>query len=177
MSYVIRRHQQLLKPLIRIPHFHTIIDLQRPQRLNLIMQMACQRLRKSLDQLLHLLTVKTPGFACLCILVKHIEPRREGAVLLDILLHQPLYARNGLDAREKFGFLGVVVVVHGFAPALAVGEEVADSGGIGGGDVGRLEEYGVEATDHAVVGEGHLRRDVVCGVRGLGRVRLGTCRY
>jgi hypothetical protein len=167
-SHIIRRHQTLLQPLIRLPHLLTIILIQRPQRLNLIPQMLGQRPSEGIDQPPQFLPVVLQGGARPRVLLEGVKPRGERAVLLDVLRHEALDAGDGLDGGEEDGFFGVVVVVHRFGPAEAVGQEVADGGGRGGGEVRRLEVDGVQAADDAVVGEGHLRGDVGGGVGCLG---------
>jgi hypothetical protein len=49
-------------------------------------------------------------------------------VLLDVLLHDALDMCDLLNAREENRFFGIVVMVHGFTPALTVGQEIADCG-------------------------------------------------
>ena len=132
------------------------------------MQMPGQGLRKTVNEAPNLPSVIILRKTRPTILHKAIEPRRESSVLLYIPLHDALDTGYEFDAGEEKRFLGLVVVVHGFAPALAVGQEVADYREVGGREVRRLEGDGVEAAEDAVVGEGHLRGDVVGRVGGLG---------
>jgi hypothetical protein len=134
-TYVISGHQKLFKLLIRLPHSHTIIHTQCPQRLNLVMQMSRQRFRKRLNQTLDFCAIKIFRRARLCILVEDVEAGSESTVLLDVVLHEPIDAGDLFDCREELCFLGVVMVVHGFAPALTIDEKVADGGVVVGRDI------------------------------------------
>ena len=127
-----------------------------------------QGLRKTVNEAPDLPAIVLAGQTSAAIFHKAIEARRERSVLLYVPLHDALHPGDSFDAGEEKRFLGLVVVVHGFAPALAVGQEVADYREVGGGEVRRLEGDGVEAAEDAVVGEGHLRGDVVGRVGGLG---------
>lgn len=49
-------------------------------------------------------------------------------MLLHIYAHEALDARRLLKRREEEVLFEIVVVVHGFVPALAVSEEVGDQG-------------------------------------------------
>lgn len=75
--------------------------------------------------------------------MERLESRRKRAVLLYVTFHEAGYPGDAFYAREELGFLGVVVVVHGLTPALAVGEEIAGGGEVAKGDVRGLEEDGV----------------------------------
>jgi hypothetical protein len=83
------------------------------------------------------------------VFMKRLEPRCECAMLLDVLRHEAGHAGDVFDLGKEAGFLGVVVVVHGFAPALAICGEVAGCRGRDGKD---LEMDGVEAADYVIVG-------------------------
>lgn len=69
-----------------------------------------------------------------------------------------------------------MVVVHRFTPALAVGQEVAHGGKVFAWDVCRLEVDRVQTPEDAVVGEGHLGRDIVCSMGGLCRSHVSVLR-
>ena len=164
ISNIICRHQNLLEPPIRLSYLHAIILVQFAKRVNLLVQMRRQRVREILDELAKLPPIILCRRTSRRILLEPLKPRRENTMLLDVALHQAGDSRDALDAGEELCFFGVVVVVHGFAPALAVSQEVADGGLVRVGDVGGLQVDGVEATEDAVVGEGHLGRDVVGGM-------------
>jgi hypothetical protein len=89
-----------------------------------------QRLRETFDETPQLLAVVICRFTRAAVSLESLEARRESAVLLDILLHEALDAGDRLDVGEEAFLFGVVVVVHGFAPALAVDEEVAGNGNV-----------------------------------------------
>lgn len=131
------------------------------------MQMLDQRLRKPLNERSQLLPIILLRLNTPTIPLKSLKPRSETPMLLDIALHEAFDARDALDVREKGLLLGVVVVVHGLAPALAVSQEVAGSRCVLRWKVRCLQVDGVEAADDAVVGEGHLGCDVGGGVGGL----------
>ncbi|KAH5707319.1 hypothetical protein HBI18_249870 [Parastagonospora nodorum] len=96
-----------------------------------------------------------------------LKSRREGSMLVDDLRHEFWLSCDLLQTREELGFFGAVVMMHGFAPAFTVHQEVALCGCVVVRDVRRLEVDGVEAADHAVMGEGHLSCNIICGVRCL----------
>jgi hypothetical protein len=166
-SNIISSHQEFLKSLIRLSNARTIVHIKRSQGVNLVMQMARQWLGESLDQTPDLGAVKVLWRTRLGVLVEDVESGGECAVLLDVVLHEAFDAREFLDAGEELCLFGIVVVVHGLAPALAVEQEVTDCGLVFDGDVGRLQEDGVESADHAIMGKGHLGCHIVCRVRGL----------
>ena len=103
------------------------------------MEMLRQRLREILNQAPKLLSIKVLGASRLSILHKLLESGRESSVLLDIPFHDTFDSGNLLYAWEEELFLLVMVVLHRFTPALAVCEEVFDSGEVFPRDIGRLE--------------------------------------
>lgn len=103
------------------------------------MQMLYQRFRKPFDERSQLLTIKFLRLNIPTIPLESLEPRRKSSVLLNIALHQAFNTRNALDIREKGLLLSIVVVVHGLAPALAVGQEVAGSRCVMRWEVRRLQ--------------------------------------
>lgn len=126
-----------------------------------------QRLSEGFYEASHPSSIVVFGPTCLGVLVECFETGCECAMLLDVLFHE---ARDTCDAfyvGKECLFLCIVVVVHRFGPALAVGEEVALCGKVGAWYVWRLDVDGVQPSYDAVVGEGHLCCDVVRGVRGL----------
>ena len=70
-----------------------------------------------------------------------MKPGMKGMMLLDILLHQARSLRYPFDFGEEDGFLGIVVVLDGLVPAVAVEKEVFDVGGFG--NVGGLVVDGI----------------------------------
>lgn len=81
--------------------------------------------------------------------------------------HQPWLASHTFYVGKELLLFAFVVMVHGFAPALAVGEEVS---GILARYMWRLEVDGVETADNTVVGKSHLSRCIVRSMRGLDSV-------
>ena len=126
--YIIRIHEGFFEPPIRLPNPLAIIHVQASQRVDLITQVLGQRFRKPFNKTLDLPTIILAWQTRPRVLLKLFESRREGAMLFDILLHDSRDSRYLLDAGEEEFFLGVVVVVHGFAPALDVCQEVLDDG-------------------------------------------------
>jgi hypothetical protein len=159
-AYVIGGHERFHKRFIRLSQTCTVVPVQRAKSFDFIVQMLDQRLREAFEERPQLLPVKLLRRTSPAIPLKRLESRGESPVLLDILFHQPCNTGNALDGGEEDFLLGVVVVVHGFAPALAGRQEVAGGGYIVLWEMGCLEVEGVEAADDAVVGEGHLGCDV-----------------
>ena len=58
--------------------------------------------------------------------------------------------------------------MHGFTPALAIGQEVLDRGQVFARYVRRLYVDRVEAANDSVVCKRHFCCDIICRVRGLG---------
>ena len=131
------------------------------------MQVSRQRVCKALNQGLEFRSVIVLGRTSPRILMERLETRCKRAMLFNIVFHEALDTGYALYGREERLFLRIVVVMHGFTPALAVGQEVTDGDKVRGGYEGRLEIDGVQASYHAVVGECHFGCDIVCGVRCL----------
>jgi hypothetical protein len=151
-AYLIGGHERFHKPFIRLSQTCTVVPVQRAESFDFLMQMLDQRLREAFDERPQLLPVKLLGRTSPAIRLESLESRGESPMLFDILFHQPSDARDALDGGEVDFLFGVVVVVHGFAPALAVRQEVAGGGYIVRWEMGCLEVEGVEAADYAVVG-------------------------
>lgn len=105
--------------------------------------MLSQWLGKSFDEAFDPLSVIVFGKASARVLLEPIESRRECSVLLYVAFHDSLDTRYPFYAREENRFFGIVVVVHGFAPALAIRQEVSNRAQVFTRDVRRLEVDGV----------------------------------
>lgn len=103
------------------------------------MQMSSQGLSKVLNQIYQLVSIIIGGRARPAVFMKAVEPWRESPVLLDVGLHEALDPGYRLDGWEEDGLFGVMMVVHGFAPALTVCQEVANGNQIVGRDMRCLE--------------------------------------
>lgn len=128
-----------------------------------------QRLREPFDETPQFLAIEILRRTRPTISFKGLEAWSKSAVLLNVTLHQTFDAGYGLDVWEESLLFGIVVMVHGLAPGLAVGQEVPGGKCVARWEVRRLEVDGVQAADDAVVSEGHLRRDIIGGVGGLAR--------
>lgn len=129
--------------------------------------MSSQRLSKGVDKTCDLHTIIRLGNTGLGILLERIEPWRERSVLLDVTFHESWEICYTLDGWKEILLFGIVVVMHGLTPALAVREEVPNGILAITRDVRSLEVDGVQASDDAVVRECHLGRDMVCCVGRL----------
>jgi hypothetical protein len=125
-SDIVRGHQALLEPLVGLPYPRAIVHVERSQGVDLVVQMLSQWLCKLFDQAPHLLPIVVLGLTSSSVLVEPIESRRESFVLLYVAFHDPTDFGDLLYAREEYFFFGIVVVVHGLGPALAVSQEVPD---------------------------------------------------
>ena len=84
-----------------------------------------ERLGECVDEAFEFLPVVVFGLANSDVGLEPFKSRRERFVLFDVFVHQPWNAGEFVDAGEEFVFFRLVVVVHGLAPALTVGQEVA----------------------------------------------------
>jgi len=111
-THIVRRHQRLLEPLIRLSDANAIISVKRTQGFDLVVQVFCQGLCEAFNEVLKLLSVIFDGLTCAAILFKLLEAGCESAVLLDILRHETFDAGDGFDAWEELFLFCIVVVVH-----------------------------------------------------------------
>lgn len=86
--------------------------------------MLSQGLSEALHQALELPSVVLGRRASAAVLLKLLKARFKGSMLLNVLFHETFYARDRFDTWEKFLLLGIVMVVHGLTPALAVRQEI-----------------------------------------------------
>ena len=129
--------------------------------------MSSQWLCETFDKASDLPTVEVCGKTSLRVFLKQIKAWGECSVLVNIAFHDALDTRNFLYAWKENLFLGIVVVVHGFTPALAICQEVSYRAQVFVRNVRRLEVDRVQPSENAVVGKGHLRCDIV---RRMGRL-------
>ena len=124
VAYIVCSHQFLFEQLVSLPNALAIIHIKSSQRLNLFVQMSNQLVRECLDETPNVHSIIVIGSTSLSILLKPIKSGCESSVLLDVLFHDALNTCDLLDAREEHCFFGIVVVVHGFTPALAICQKV-----------------------------------------------------
>jgi len=112
--------------------------VKRSKGVNLITQMLCQRVREIFDEFPDLLPTVIFGRTRPSVLVEQLKAGRERSMLFDVAGHEALDSRKTLHIWEEVCLFDLVMMVHGKTPALAVRQEVPDSGKILRGNIGRL---------------------------------------
>jgi len=166
-SIIVCSHYGLFEALVSLPYTRTVVLVESSQGFNLVAQVLSQWLRKAFDEAHDLLPVIVLGKASPRVLLKQVETRRKRSVLLYIAFHDSLDICYQLYAREENLLFGIVVVVHGFTPALTICQVVSDRVQVFARYVRRLEVDGVQPPENAIVGKCHLRCDIVCRVGGI----------
>lgn len=161
-SYIVCVSELTVKLIIRLAYFSTIVLDQCSESIDLVTQMLCQRPGEGSNEAPDLLSIVLFRRALLDMLVKSAEPWCESRVLLEILLHQTGPIRQLFNSGKKHFLFDVVVMLHRFAPALTVCEEVSDALRVALRYLCCLNVHRVEAANDAVVSHGHL----CCGVVG-----------
>lgn len=128
-SHLVRLHRKRLELLVCASYFLAVVPMQLPHRINLIYEMSMQRDCKRIDKVFDFLSIIIFRNTSLGIRIKSFKTWRESPMLFHIALHESLNSSDPFDIREEVLFFRFVVMDHGFAPALAVGEEVLDGGG------------------------------------------------
>ena len=166
-SYVVCGHQKLLKMIVSLTYPLAVVYVESSKCVNLLVQMLGQRIGKAFDEISDTLTIIVCGKTGPSVLLELIESRRECSVLLYIAFHQPRVFGYTLNIWKEVLFFGIVVVVHGFRPALTIDQKVSGRVIVAVWDVRRLEVDRVQPAYNPIVSESHLRCNVVRCMGGL----------